>query len=307
MTQGLAAAEPMPCNVPGGEECTDGTLCSETDPAATGAECVRTPRQPTHMRVPCVGYSCAHGYTFVQLAELAQPVEMPPVPLLCIQHTLCEPAHVWLFLTGFCHAFRQRLDISIGLARSVGCAAPVQPLPSYALQLFACLLLNACTAAAPCAVPVVTLISAGPIIQLSVTPPSAGSIFLSAPPFFPTFPLPDSGADGILTVDLSDGPITIGPSTHPAHRVSVAVLLELTELAKPVEMPCLCCSTLGGGAEPQLQVVGLSPSFPIGGLTPFTPAGAGLLEADAALQSGLFAGPPPGPNLLARFDFIGAL
>ena len=26
-------------------------------------------------------------------------------------------------------------------------------------------------------------------------------------------------------------------------RVSVAVLLELTELAKPVEMPCLCCNT----------------------------------------------------------------
>ena len=25
------------------------------------------------------------------------------------------------------------------------------------------------------------------------------------------------------------------------HRVSVAALLELTELAKPVEMPCLCC------------------------------------------------------------------
>ena len=28
-------------------------------------------------------------------------------------------------------------------------------------------------------------------------------------------------------------------------RVSVAVLLELTELAKPVEMPCLCCNTRG--------------------------------------------------------------
>ena len=26
-------------------------------------------------------------------------------------------------------------------------------------------------------------------------------------------------------------------------RVSVAALLELTELAKPVEMPCLCCNT----------------------------------------------------------------
>ena len=28
-------------------------------------------------------------------------------------------------------------------------------------------------------------------------------------------------------------------------RVSVAVLLELTELAEPVEMPCLCCNTQG--------------------------------------------------------------
>ena len=39
-------------------------------------------------------------------------------------------------------------------------------------------------------------------------------------------------------------------NTHQPHntraillRVSVAVLLELTELAKPVEMPCLCCNT----------------------------------------------------------------
>ena len=46
----LAAAiddpgETLPCNVAGGEECTDGTVCSETDPAATGATCVGAPRQ----------------------------------------------------------------------------------------------------------------------------------------------------------------------------------------------------------------------------------------------------------------------
>ena len=29
----------------------------------------------------------------------------------------------------------------------------------------------------------------------------------------------------------------------PQLRVSVAVLLELTELAKPAERPCLCCNT----------------------------------------------------------------
>ena len=48
MTQIRAAAvEPptpvVPCNVDGGEECADGTVCSETDPAATGAECVGAP------------------------------------------------------------------------------------------------------------------------------------------------------------------------------------------------------------------------------------------------------------------------
>ena len=33
-------------------------------------------------------------------------------------------------------------------------------------------------------------------------------------------------------------------------RVSVAVLLELTELAKPVERPCLCCNTRGSPYQP---------------------------------------------------------
>ena len=35
---------------------------------------------------------------------------------------------------------------------------------------------------------------------------------------------------------------------HTASGVSVAVLLELTELAKPVEMPCLCYNTLPAAA-----------------------------------------------------------
>ena len=77
----------MPCNVPGGEECTDGTVCSETDPAATGAECVqfRTPRELTRMRGPSsfVGYSYAHGHTSVHPTKLVKPVEMPCLCCAC--------------------------------------------------------------------------------------------------------------------------------------------------------------------------------------------------------------------------------
>ena len=35
-----------PCNIAGGEVCPVDTVCSETDPAATGAECVRAPLSP---------------------------------------------------------------------------------------------------------------------------------------------------------------------------------------------------------------------------------------------------------------------
>ena len=51
----------MPCNVPGGVECAEGTVCSETDPAATGAECVGTPREPT-----CVHLVWAQSCTCAQ-------------------------------------------------------------------------------------------------------------------------------------------------------------------------------------------------------------------------------------------------
>ena len=43
-------------------------------------------------------------------------------------------------------------------------------------------------------------------------------------------------------------------------RVSVAVLLELTELAKPVEMPCLCCNTHSGATCSTLLCGAFSPS-----------------------------------------------
>ena len=161
----------------------------------------------------------------------------------------------------------------LSCALSAGCAAPVQPLPSYAL--FACTLLNPCTAAAPCAVPIVTLVSAGPIIELSVSPASAGSIFPSVAPRFESFGLPDSGADGVLTVDLTGGPIAVGSDQIGVDGGLVAVLL--------------------------------LDSFPAGNLIPFTPTGMGFMEADADLLATIFQGPPPEPNLVSVFNFVGAI
>ena len=65
VTQLLAIAaavtlEPLPCNAPNGEECTEGTFCSETDPAATGAMCVGAPRRPPGC-VLCVTTKALHS------------------------------------------------------------------------------------------------------------------------------------------------------------------------------------------------------------------------------------------------------
>ena len=46
-----------------------------------------------------------------------------------------------------------------------------------------------------------------------------------------------------------------GVATHTRLRVSVAVLLELTELAKPVEVPCLRCNTHQVPKQASRQVV----------------------------------------------------
>ena len=64
--------------------------------------------------------------------------------------------------------------------------------------------------------------------------------------FVLVFGLADLGAEvrSLLACPLE--PSRVWPSAtvaHTPHRVSVAVLLELTELAKPVEMPGLCCDT----------------------------------------------------------------
>ena len=50
-------------------------------------------------------------------------------------------------------------------------------------------------------------------------------------------------------------PRTVRVCVASLLRVSVAVLLELTELAKPVEMPCLCCNTHAVAQEPLPEFV----------------------------------------------------
>lgn len=127
-----------------------------------------------------------------------------------------------------------------------------------------------------CAVPTVTLISAGPIVELTVSPASiAGQLTITAPPRFLVFDFA-SDADGTLTADLSS-PVTDSYGYE-----------------------------LGVDGEPVVVLLGFSGSS--GGLIPFTPAGDGLMEADIGLQNDFGGGfITPEPNTVFVFDFVGAL